>query len=94
MNDEIDESQAEFDRTYEESLKIENDSQRWRVLALWHLFNGDKDIAVDYYEKMIAEDSRSIKMFSPCFYLIQLERLFPERPEFTELLNHIKSQIT
>src|SRR5690606_6642462 len=73
---------------------IEDDTQCWRIQALWHLFNDESDLARTYYAKILAEDSRFVKLFSPCLYLIQLERLFPERNDFQEMFKWLNSQIT
>jgi hypothetical protein len=60
---------------------------------VWYLFKGEIETARDYYRKILAEDNRATKLFSPCLYLLQLSILFPERLEFTEMYEWFEAEI-
>jgi hypothetical protein len=85
--------EAEMQSALAHAQSVEDENQKWRILAIWHLVNGDETLSRHYYDKILAEDKRASKLFSPRLYLLQLSRIFPERESYTQLANWLEQAI-
>jgi tetratricopeptide (TPR) repeat protein len=72
---------------------VEEESQYWRIQGILHLFNGDEELAKSAYQRVLDDDNRATKLFSPLLYLLQLTRLFPENKLYKSIYDWFESQV-
>jgi hypothetical protein len=85
--------QAELERASTAMLDVAEHNQRWRIQGILNLFSGNEAAAKAAYQKVLDDDKRASKLFSPRLYLLQLTRLFPERESFQTMYHWFESQV-
>jgi tetratricopeptide (TPR) repeat protein len=83
----------QFSKTAELADEIDEEAQRWRLLAILALIHQDEATTRSCYERVLAADRRASKLFSPHFYLIQLTRLYPQQELFQRTLEWFAGQM-
>jgi tetratricopeptide (TPR) repeat protein len=86
-------AERELQHAMQAAEQITEENQRWRLLAILALFQGDVETARAEYERVLEDDPRANKLFSPRFYLLQLSRLFPDFCSFQQVATWFEAQV-